>query len=87
MAARGTGLRSRAPHATLRRSYLKERIADFKLDSTVRRLIFWRFQENSRTMRLIRLLIALARMRLGRWLIQSGAKLIEAGTWLIKMRG
>jgi len=38
-------------------------------------------------MRLIRLLIALARMRLGRWLIQSGAKLIEAGTWLIKMRG
>jgi hypothetical protein len=38
-------------------------------------------------MRLIRLLMALARMRLGRWLIQSGAKLIEAGTWLIKFEG
>jgi len=36
-------------------------------------------------MRLICILIALARMRIGRWLIQFGAMLIETGTWLIKL--
>ena len=67
-------------------SVRKERIADFELDSSDRRPnIFWPVQENSRTMRLMRLRIALARMRLGRWLIQSGAILIETGTWLIKL--
>jgi hypothetical protein len=67
-------------------SFRKERIADFKLDNSGRRPnIFAPLQENSRTMRLIRLLIALARIRLGRWLIQSGAILIETGTWLIKL--
>jgi hypothetical protein len=36
-------------------------------------------------MRLIRMLIVLARIGLGRWLIQLGAMLIETGTWLIKL--
>jgi hypothetical protein len=37
-------------------------------------------------MPLIRILIGLARMGLGRWLIQLGAIIIETGIWLIQLR-
>jgi hypothetical protein len=67
------------------RTLSKETIADFKLDSTVRRPKLATICRSVKAMRLIRLLTALARISLGRWLIQLGAMLIETGTWLIKL--
>jgi hypothetical protein len=66
-------------------SLSKETIADFKLDSTARRPCLVAICRSVKAMRLIRTLMALARIRLGCWLIQLGAMLIEAGTWLIKL--